>query len=118
MTTEQDLVVDTNEVQKQNEEKNVDNFASGGGGAENAVSSYKAIVNGDWDTAGLSAMSLGIDAVGVAADPLGTLASWGVGWLIEHVWFLRDAFDALMGDPDEIAGMASTWERSARRSRT
>lgn len=110
MTTEQGMVVSAAEVQKQNEEKNVDNFASGGGGVENAVASWKAIDNGDWDTAGLSVMSLGIDAIGLAADPLGTLASWGVGWLIENVGFLRDAFDALMGDPDEIAGMASTWE--------
>ncbi len=110
MTTEQDLVVTGDEAIAQSKAKNTANPASGGGGAENVVSVVKSIENNDWDTAGLSAMSLGIDAVGLAADPLGTLASWGVGWLIEHVGFLRDAFDALMGDPDEIAGMASTWE--------
>lgn len=110
MTAEKEMVVTESEASAQSEAKDTDNPLSGGGGAENVFSVVNSLENGDWDTAGLSAMSVGIDAVGLAADPLGSLASWGVGWLIEHVWFLREPFDALMGDPNEISGMAGTWQ--------
>ncbi|MBB5956002.1 uncharacterized protein YukE [Saccharothrix tamanrassetensis] len=43
-----------------------------------------------------------VDLVSVAANPLGALASAGVGWLLEHVSFLREPLDALLGNPDEI----------------
>lgn len=43
-----------------------------------------------------------VDLVGSAANPLGALASAGVGWLLEHVSFIREPLDALLGDPDEI----------------
>jgi uncharacterized protein YukE len=41
-------------------------------------------------------------AVMFAVDPLGSLFAAGVGWLMEHVSFLRDALNQLMGDPDAI----------------
>ncbi|MBB5910890.1 hypothetical protein [Actinoalloteichus hymeniacidonis] len=69
----------------------------------------RGIENGDWDTVGLSAAGVGLDALGLVADPLGTLFSWGFGWMIENVPFLREPFDALMGNPDAIAGSAATW---------
>ncbi|MBM7774090.1 uncharacterized protein YukE [Actinokineospora baliensis] len=43
-----------------------------------------------------------VDVVGLAANPLGALASAGVGWLLEHIDFIREPLDALLGDPDEI----------------
>ncbi|WP_156077563.1 hypothetical protein [Saccharothrix sp. NRRL B-16314] len=43
-----------------------------------------------------------VDLVATAANPLGMLASAGVGWLLEHVDFLREPLDALLGNPDEI----------------
>ncbi|MBM7809792.1 WXG100 family type VII secretion target [Saccharothrix algeriensis] len=43
-----------------------------------------------------------VDLVGVAVNPLGALASAGVGWLLEHVSFIREPLDALLGNPDEI----------------
>jgi hypothetical protein len=42
-------------------------------------------------------------------DPLGSLASWGVGWLMEHVKPLREALDWLAGNPEEVAAHAATW---------
>lgn len=110
MTTEKDLVVTDDEALAQAKgEKNTYNQYSGGGLAENAEQIRLSIQNGDWDTAGLSMMSAGVDTVGLATDPLGSLMSWGLGWLIEHVDFLRDGFDALMGDPNAIGGMAGSW---------
>ncbi|MCR3752698.1 hypothetical protein [Lentzea californiensis] len=43
-----------------------------------------------------------VDVVAMMANPLGMLASAGVGWLLEHVDFLREPLDALLGNPDEI----------------
>jgi uncharacterized protein YukE len=42
------------------------------------------------------------DTVSFAMDPLAGILTAGVGWLFEHVQFLREPLDALMGDPDEI----------------
>jgi uncharacterized protein YukE len=44
----------------------------------------------------------------VAIDPLGSLIGAGVGWLIEHVSFLRDALNQLMGNPAEIQANVET----------
>ncbi len=41
--------------------------------------------------------------LGVVLDSIGTLVSYGVAWLIEHVKPLSDALDWLAGDPDQIA---------------
>ncbi|ONI83822.1 hypothetical protein ALI22I_35870 [Saccharothrix sp. ALI-22-I] len=38
----------------------------------------------------------------LAVDPFGTILGAGIGWLIEHVSFLKEPLDQLMGDPDEI----------------
>ncbi|MCG8917402.1 hypothetical protein L6E12_16575 [Actinokineospora sp. PR83] len=43
-----------------------------------------------------------VDVVSSLANPLSAVASAGVGWLLEHVDFLREPLDALLGDPDEI----------------
>lgn len=42
------------------------------------------------------------DTVGTLIDPFGAIISAGVGWLLEHVSFLREPLDALLGDPDAI----------------
>jgi uncharacterized protein YukE len=42
------------------------------------------------------------DTVAFAADPLAGLLTAGVGWLLEHVSFLREPLDMLLGNPDEI----------------
>ncbi|WP_394620109.1 WXG100 family type VII secretion target [Lentzea sp. JNUCC 0626] len=38
----------------------------------------------------------------VAADPLGAALGAGIGWLIEHISFIREGLDQLMGDPEAI----------------
>ncbi|TWG08906.1 WXG100 family type VII secretion target [Saccharopolyspora dendranthemae] len=103
------MVVTDSEAEADAVAKNTKNPMDGAGGVENVVSIYKGIENGDWDTVGLSAVGVGVDAVSLATNPLGTLASWGVGYIMEHVEFIKEPFDALMGNPDAISGMASTW---------
>jgi len=66
-------------------------------------------VDGKWAEGLLNA---GFGAAGVAefvADPIAGLASAGVGWLIEHVSFLREPLDWVVGDQAALEDMASTW---------
>ena len=51
---------------------------------------------------GLGAVATVVDTVKFVLNPLGSLISAGLGWLIEHVSFLREPLDMLMGDPDQI----------------
>ena len=68
------------------------------------------INNGDWVEAGLGVVGAGLEALGVYMDPVGTLASYGVGWLIEHVQPLQDMLNDLAGAPPVIRAYARTWQ--------
>jgi hypothetical protein len=68
------------------------------------------ISSGDW-AEGLANLANGtIGLVGLAVDPIGTLLSAGFGWIIEHVPFLRDLLDMLVGDQVALDNMIGTWE--------
>jgi hypothetical protein len=56
-----------------------------------------------------TAAGAGLDTLGAMEDPLGSLLSAGLGWFIEHVWFLHEPLDALAGDPTQITAQAQTW---------
>jgi hypothetical protein len=60
----------------------------------------------DWAFDGVA---LGLDVLGFVANPLGTLVGGGIGWLIEHVSFLKEPLDDLAGDPAAINVVAATW---------
>ena len=60
----------------------------------------------DWAFDGVA---LGLDVLGFVANPLGTLVGGGIGWLIEHVSFLKEPLDDLAGDPGAINVVAATW---------
>ena len=76
---------------------------------ESAADLKSAIESGDWASAALGAVGAGMDVLGAAMDPFGTILANGVGWLIEHVDPLKEALDALAGDPDQISAHAETW---------
>ena len=57
---------------------------SGSGVVEDIWGLAHGLSEGSWLETGLSSLSLMADAVGVGADPLGTLVAWGAGWLIDH----------------------------------
>jgi hypothetical protein len=54
----------------------------------------------DQDSASIAAFSVGLafDVVGAALNPLGAVLGAGVGWLIDHIFFLREPLDLLIGD--------------------
>ncbi|MEU4813212.1 DUF6531 domain-containing protein [Nocardia fluminea] len=74
-----------------------------------------AISGGSWIEVGLGVVGLGAEAVSLVVDPLGTLAGYGVGWLIEHCQPLQDALDWIAGDPGQIEAYAKTWDNVAAR---
>jgi uncharacterized protein YukE len=66
---------------------------------------------------GVAFDSIGALSATVAAvlDPLAALAASGVGWLLEHVTFLREPLDRLLGDKDAIqANVDATSNLAAR----
>lgn len=69
----------------------------------------EGIKNRDWVEGGIGALGIGAEGAGMVVDPIGTLASWGVGWALEHVQPLSDILDALTGDPDQVMAYAQTW---------
>ncbi|MBB5157157.1 WXG100 family type VII secretion target [Saccharopolyspora phatthalungensis] len=77
---------------------------------ESVDETKKALESGDWASGVLGAAVTGLDALGMALDPFGSILAAGVGWLMEHVGPLSDALDSLTGDPDEIKAHSETWK--------
>ena len=70
--------------------------------------------NDGWDYT-VDGVSLALDTLGMAMDPFGAIASAGVGWLLQHVDFLREPIDMVTGDPHQITAIYSTWQNIAER---
>lgn len=85
------------------------------GPVDNGVNVAKAIGDGDFIEAGLQGMAGGLGVLGVISDPLGSLFSWGVGWLIDNVEPFPTWLDELCGDPEQISSFAQTWHNVAGR---
>ncbi|WP_231114855.1 WXG100 family type VII secretion target [Lentzea aerocolonigenes] len=88
------------------------------------IEAYGSLIDGigkDAETETEKALDITFNAIGAASatvmlvmDPLGSLIGAGIGWLIEHVSFLRDALNQLMGNPEEIqANVEATKARAA-----
>jgi uncharacterized protein YukE len=83
-----------------------------GGGVFSSWADLNAAVSADDVDPGqvaFTAAAAGLDTLGAIVNPLDSLLSAGVGWLIEHVWFLHEPLDALAGDPTQITAQAQTW---------
>jgi RHS repeat-associated protein len=89
----------------------VDSMPSGTGIglAESCADVAHGVSSGDWVEAGLGVLGAGLEVLSLVIDPLGTLASYGVSWLIEHVRPLKEALDWFAGDPPVIRSFAQTW---------
>jgi RHS repeat-associated protein len=82
---------------------------TGIGIAESCVDIAHGVSGGDWVEAGLGVLGAGLEVLSMVIDPLGTLASYGVSWLIEHVRPLKEALDWFAGDPPVIRSFSQTW---------
>ncbi|WP_329789319.1 hypothetical protein V1227_34025 [Lentzea sp. DG1S-22] len=90
-----------------------ENFAGAGvfESLAQTVDSMGRLGEGDVTELGLNAAALGLDALGVFMDPVGALATAGIGWLIEHLSFLREPLDLLAGNGDKIKAAVGTWNQ-------
>ena len=79
-------------------------FASSIESIKDAHGADKAAVAVEVGVTGASAV---LDTVAFALDPLAKLISAGLGWLIEHVEFLRWPLDQIAGNPDAIQDLAN-----------
>ncbi|GAB3967088.1 hypothetical protein GCM10027615_15820 [Plantactinospora veratri] len=87
----------------------------GAGIFESACGVVDGIKSENWLGAGGNFMAAGLSAIGAIMDPLQAVFAAGVGWLMEHVSFLREPLDKLAGDPKAIEGHAQTWYNIERR---
>ncbi|NKE56408.1 hypothetical protein FXN61_06005, partial [Lentzea sp. PSKA42] len=78
----------------------------------NISNTYSAIERGDWVNAGLGMANTAMGMIGMSGNPLSGFLSAGFSWAIQHVDFLREPFDMLLGSPESISKMAQTY-RSA-----
>lgn len=68
-----------------------------------------AIASGDWIEAGIGVAETIVGEFSLYQDPATALASYGAGWLIEHVHALSEPLDWLAGNPGAIEAHAQTW---------
>ncbi|MFD8494822.1 RHS repeat-associated core domain-containing protein [Amycolatopsis sp. NPDC059657] len=87
---------------------------TGIGIAESAVDLANGVKDGSWVEGGLGALGVGLEVLSLALDPIGTLAQYGVSWLIEHVQPLKEALDWLAGNPPVIQSYSDTWANVAK----
>ncbi|MGK5683097.1 WXG100 family type VII secretion target [Actinoplanes sp. URMC 104] len=88
-------------------------WSTGLGLVEDAHLITSGIQNQSWVDGTLGGVGASLDMLSLAIDPLGSLVSWGVAWLMEHVQPLKDALDWLAGNADEVAAHAATWKNVA-----
>ena len=86
---------------------------TGLGLVEDAADITNGIRDNSWVDGTLGGVGASLDMLSLAIDPLGTLVSWGVSWLMEHVKPLKDALDWLAGNADEVSAHAATWSNVA-----
>ena len=82
----------------------------GAGLLDSTTSAANNVINFDPTALGMDALGVGMDALGFLTDPFNALTAAGIGWIIEHIGPVKEAFDGLMGDPDRIDAAAQTWD--------
>jgi len=75
---------------------------AGAGFFDSAFALKKAVDEGDSLSIGLASAGMAIEALGMVVDPIGSLLTAGIGWLIEHIVIFRWPLDFLLGDPKGI----------------
>jgi hypothetical protein len=88
-------------------------WSTGLGLVDDAHQITTGIQSQSWVDGTLGGVGASLDILSVAIDPLGSLVSWGVAWLMEHVRPLKEALDWLAGNADEVSAHAATWKNVA-----
>ncbi|THV40805.1 WXG100 family type VII secretion target [Glycomyces buryatensis] len=86
---------------------------TGSGIGEEIAGVVTGIQEGNWVDASLAGLMTGLEGVATFLDPLGTITSTGVAWLMEAVGPLREFLDDIAGDADILTAHAQTWANMA-----
>ncbi|OXM43007.1 hypothetical protein [Amycolatopsis alba] len=91
------------------EKYKVDNALEGAGAVQDLAGGVEKLANGDWTEGLLSLAGAVPDIIEVIKNPLETLMSWGFGWIIEHVDFLKEPLNWVSGDQDALDLEVQKW---------
>lgn len=96
---------------------------SGAGIADSYAGLVSSLTNDSESSAGqiadvaISGAGVVVDTVAALADPLNALIDAGVGWLLQHVSFVREPLDLLVGNPDAINAQIDSLKSAAAQVR-
>lgn len=82
---------------------------SGAGLLDSGSQLVSAIESGDWAQGAMAGVGVALDTAATVIDPLGSLISAGLGWLIDHLEPLKGWFNDFTGDAGEVAAFGQTW---------
>ncbi|EMD28015.1 WXG100 family type VII secretion target [Amycolatopsis azurea] len=105
-------VLDEAKKETDSEKRPVDSALEGAGAIQDYYGGIEKLTQGDWTEGLLSLGSAGFDTASMIAsggNPLETLMSWGFGWVIEHVDFLKEPLDWLTGNQDALDLEVQKW---------
>lgn len=89
------------------------NMASGAGPVESITGMLDSMAGGAPIAAGGQMAGLGLQALGFMDNPLQTLATSAIGWLLEHLGPLNWFLDITMGDPAAVDDAAKQFVAAA-----
>jgi hypothetical protein len=94
------------------EKYGVDSFLEGAGALQDRLGGFEKILHGDWTEGLFSLANAGLGEMDLVkgGNPFETLLSWGFGWVIEHVDFLKEPLDWVTGDQDALDLEGKKWE--------
>jgi hypothetical protein len=87
---------------------------SGAGPVESITGLVDAAIKGDGMTIGGQAVSLGLQALGFMDNPMQSLATSAIGWIIEHLAPLNVALDVTTGDPAAVERASDEFAMAAK----
>ncbi|HEV7975915.1 hypothetical protein [Amycolatopsis sp.] len=79
------------------------NTSTGAGFFDAAISLDAAVKEGDQVAIGIGSAGMALETLGMVLDPIGSLLTAGIGWIIEHVSIFRWPLDMMYGHPEMIA---------------
>lgn len=82
---------------------------SGLGLIEDGQDIAEAMESDSWVAQSLASFGTAMDMQQLVSDPIQTLMSWGIAWLLDHMSPLNKWLNDLTGDPGEVQGFAGTW---------
>ncbi|OLF16741.1 hypothetical protein [Actinophytocola xanthii] len=86
---------------------------AGAGPVDTLAELGQSIAAGDIDSVVANTGLLGVDMIGAFANPIDTLATSAIGWMLEHIPMLRVPLDVTAGNPDAVKNAVQQWNDTA-----